>query len=84
MFYTQKSYRKLVKKLKKTDILVFRISCDEIKNSKPCCECIETLKYFNIRGIYYTCENGLLVYEKISDIQTNHRSQMTRHINRNF
>lgn len=84
MFYIQKSHRKLIKKLKKTDILVFRTSATGIKFSKPCCECIKTLKYFNIKGVYYTSENGVLVYEKISDIQNNHRSQMTRHIDRNF
>jgi len=84
MFYRQKSYSKLVKKLKKTDILVFRTSATGIKNSKPCSQCIETLKYFNIRGVFYTSENGVLVYEKISNIKNNHRSQMTRHIDRNF
>lgn len=84
MFYSQKSNRKLVKKLKKTDILVFRTSATGIKCSKPCCECINTLKNFNIRGVYYTSENGVLVYEKISDIKSHHRSQMTRHIDRNF
>ena len=83
MFYSQKSYSKLAKKLKKTDILVFRTSVTGIKNSKPCSQCIETLKYFNIRGVYYTSENGVLVYEKMSDIQNNHQCQMTRHINRN-
>lgn len=84
MFYIQKLKVKLVKRLKKTDILVFRTSATGIKYSKPCSDCIKTLKYFNIRGVYYTSENGVLVYEKISDIQSNHKSQMTRHINRNF
>jgi len=84
MFYDPKSYSKFVKKLKKTDILVFRTSATGVKYSKPCCECIKTLNNFNIRGVYYTSENGVLVYEKISDIQNNHRSQMTCHIDRNF
>lgn len=74
----------MVKRLKKTDILVFRTSATGIKCSKPCYECIKTLKNFNIRGVYYSSEKGVLVYEKISDIQSKHRSQMTRHIDRNF
>jgi hypothetical protein len=84
MFYSPKSHSKLVKRLKKTDILVFRTSSTGIKFSKPCCECIKTLKSFNIRGVYYSLDNGKLVYEKLCDIQNNHKSQMTRHIDRNF
>lgn len=68
----------MVKKFKKTDIMVLRISHNGIKFSKPCSDCIKTLKKFNIRGIYYSLDNGELVYEKISNIENNHKSVMSR------
>ena len=82
MFYKSKVYSKLIRKLGKTDILVFRNSPAGIRNSKPCSQCISTMKNLNIRRVYYSIEDGSLVYEKISEIHSNHRSQMTRHIDR--
>ena len=90
MFYSQKGYAKakgyskLRKKLSKTDILVFRESPSGILNSKPCSECIKTMKSLRIRRVYYSIDDGSLVYEKISDIKSSHLSQMTRHLNREF
>ena len=84
MFYKSKGYSKLFRKLGKTDILVFRNSPAGIRNSKPCSQCISTMKNLNIRRVYYSIEDGSLVYEKISEIHSNHRSQMTRHIDEKF
>ena len=84
MFYSPNSYAKLARKMKKTDIMVFRVSSAGIKYSKPCCECIKTMKKFNIRRVYYSLDNGALVYEKISEIHSTHRSQMTRHLAGDF
>jgi deoxycytidylate deaminase len=80
VFYDPKRHRKLRKKLIKTDILVFRDTSTGIKNSKPCSECINTMKNMGIRRVYYSTDDGILVYEKVSEIFSTHRSQMTRHI----
>ena len=77
IFYDPKSSRKL----KSIDILVFRITSNGICNSKPCLDCIKSMKQFNIRKIYYSTDDGLLKCEKISQIENSHRSQMTIHIN---
>ena len=70
--------------MKKIDILVFRVSSSGIRNSKPCCDCINTMKKMNIRGVYYSLDDGNLVYEKLSDIHNSHQSQMSRHLTHNF
>lgn len=59
------------------------MSSSGIRNSKPCCDCIKTLRKMNIRGVYYSLDNGNLVYEKISDIHNSHKSQMARHLTDN-
>lgn len=69
------------RKLNRIDILVFRLSDNELKNSKPCSECVKTMKELKIRKIYYTDDTGNLVFEKISNIENSHQSQLTRHIN---
>jgi deoxycytidylate deaminase len=84
LFYDSKGHRKLRRKLAKTDILVFRETVYGIKNSKPCSECIKTMKNMGIRRVYYSTDDGILVYEKVSDMFSTHRSQMTRHIDRDF
>jgi deoxycytidylate deaminase len=84
MFYKPKGHRKLRKKLSKTNILVYRETLSGITNSKPCSECIKTMKDMGIRGVYYSTDEGVLVYEKMSDICSTHKSQMTRHIEGNF
>ena len=80
MYYKAKGHAKLNRKLSKTDIMVFRKSSSGIRNSKPCSDCIKTMKKLNIRRVYYSTDDGCLVYEKVSDIYSEHRSQMTRHI----
>lgn len=42
------------------------------------------MKKFNIRRVYYSLNDGTLVYEKVSDIHSTHRSQMTRHLEGDF
>jgi len=64
----------------RTDILVFRKSSNGISNSKPCLECIETMKKWGIRRVYYSTDNGDLVYEKVLNMYSTHRSKMTRHL----
>lgn len=47
---------------------------DELVNSKPCKSCIEVMRMFGIKNIYYSDENGELKKEKTTNIDTNHLS----------
>jgi hypothetical protein len=78
--YSVKGYAKLRKRISKTDILVFRNSSKGIKNSRPCSECLETMKKLGIRRVYYSLDTGEIVYEKVSNMISTHRTTMTRHI----
>ena len=69
-----------MKQLSKTDILVFRNSVGGIRNSRPCCECLQTMKNAGIRRVYYSIDGGEIVYEKVSEMVSVHRTRMTRHI----
>ena len=60
--------------------MVFRVSPSGIKNSRPCADCLETMKMFGIRRVYYSLDNGEIVYEKVSDMISTHRSTMTKFI----
>ena len=75
-----KGYAKLQRKIAKTDILVFRNSVNGIRNSRPCSECLETMKKFGIRRVYYSLDTGDIVCEKVSKMISTHRTKMTRHI----
>jgi deoxycytidylate deaminase len=56
-----------VKKLKKSEIVVIRISNDPNINhyleSRPCSECIKMLKRLNIKNVYYSNSDGKIVKE---------------------
>jgi hypothetical protein len=83
--FTSKRYYKLRKKLSKTDILVFR-KCENgrIKNSRPCSECLETMKKLGIRRVYYSSDDGSIICEKVSTMVSLHKTKMTRSIERGF
>jgi hypothetical protein len=83
-FYNPKAYKKLRKKLAKTDILVFRQSQHGISNSRPCYDCLQTMKSMNIRRVYYSTDNGTFVYEKVSNMVSTHKCQMRKHIDNKF
>jgi hypothetical protein len=72
-------------KVNQYHILVIRVGLNgELKNSKPCSDCIKFMKTFGgIRNIYYTDSNGCLVCEKLSAISTEHNSKGARAIKRN-
>ena len=78
VFYEVTTNRKLQKKLKNIDILVFRQSKSGIKNSKPCKDCIQTMKSLNINKVYYSSDSGILICEKINNITSEHLSQLSR------
>jgi len=47
---------------------------DNLVNSKPCKSCIEVMRMFGIKNIYYSTETGELKKEKTNDIETEHMS----------
>lgn len=66
----------------KYHVLVIRIDRNgNLKNSKPCSECIQFMKTFGgIRNVYYTDSNGDLICEKLTDMYTSHNSKGMRAI----
>lgn len=75
---------KVRRKLYKTDILVFRNSLHGIKNSRPCADCLETMKQIGIRRVYYSSNSGEIICEKVSQMVSNHHSKMSRHLRGDF
>ncbi len=47
---------------------------NELLNSKPCKSCIDVMRMFGIKNIYYSTDKGDLKKEKICDIETDHLS----------
>lgn len=39
-----------------------------LKNSKPCTHCLETLKLFNVKCIYYSDDEGKIVRKKLNEL----------------
>jgi deoxycytidylate deaminase len=57
------------------DIIVIRINNKmELKNSRPCNNCIEKLKSIGIRRVYYSNEIGEIVREDIDTMEKIHIS----------
>jgi deoxycytidylate deaminase len=57
------------------DMYVIRVNKkDELVNSKPCKSCIEVMRMFGIKNIYYSTEKGDLKKEKTTNIETDHLS----------
>jgi deoxycytidylate deaminase len=69
-----KVYNKLSKGM---DILIIRIGnekANKLKNSRPCNSCIDKLLQRGIRRVYYSDENGDIVYEFLESMQKIHIS----------
>ena len=79
-FNKHKDRSSYYRKMGKTDMLVVRHSASGIRYSKPCSECLHTMKKLNYRRVYYSMDDGTLVCEKISEIQSNYQTQMSRHL----
>jgi len=60
------------------DIIIIRIgNCNNsfvLKNSRPCNQCIDYLKKYNIKKVYYSNEYGDIVCEKLYDMEKKHVS----------
>jgi hypothetical protein len=81
------SFQKLKKKLSNITIIVIRLcpsNSNKLLNSKPCCQCIETMKCMGIKNICYSTGNNTepIKIEKIKDIKSNHKSQMCKYLER--
>ena len=75
--------KKYVKGIKGMDIIIIRINNFKSNNnnnninlkiSRPCNNCIDTLRKFDIRKVYYSDQYGNIVCEKLIDMQKNHTS----------
>jgi hypothetical protein len=72
-------YQNIVRKYrafqKKIDMYVIRLNNDdELMNSKPCHNCLNVMRIFGIKNIYYSVDGGELKKEKISELETDHYS----------
>ena len=69
--------KKYLKGVKGMDIIIIRInnynSC-KLKISRPCNNCIDTLRKYDIRKVYYSDEYGNIVYENLKNMQKKHTS----------
>ena len=64
---------------KKIDIYVVRIGNNgNLMNSRPCANCTQEFKKYNIRRIYYSNERGEIVYERAEDMVSTHISKGNR------
>lgn len=65
-----KNIRRLMSKVKL--VVVRTLLTGELAESKPCRDCIMYMRYIGVRRVYYTNANGILIHQKISEIQSEH------------
>ena len=66
------NYRAFQKKLK---IIVIRTDKEgNLRDSKPCSHCLDNLKIFGIRSVYYSTNEGTMEKVKTEDINGDHIS----------
>ena len=74
-----KSFRRDVK-YNKCHILVVRInSSNKLVNSRPCKDCIASLRNISIKNIYYSNEAGEILCERVKHSISNHVSSGNRY-----
>lgn len=76
-----KIIKKLRKKFLKIEMIVIRNSLHGVNmcSSRPCSMCLRIMKSFVIKNIYYTNSAGVLVMEKISQMNSDHKSQLAQY-----
>lgn len=63
------------KYVKGMDIMIIRIGgSNTLRNSRPCNSCIDTLKKKGIRKVYYSTDEGHIMFEYIRDMSKIHIS----------
>lgn len=60
---------------KKTKKLIIYVIKSNYGNSKPCQHCINTLKYYGIKKLYYTDDKCTIIKDNINTISTDHISE---------
>jgi hypothetical protein len=81
---TTSSENKIIKKLRRKcsniELIVIRQSATGscLGNSRPCSACLNMMKLFNIKTVYYSDAEGDIVYEKVSEMYSDHKSSMQR------
>jgi tRNA(Arg) A34 adenosine deaminase TadA len=69
------------KKVRGMDILVIRINKNlALRNSRPCSQCIDKLSKLGIRKVYYSNEDGNIVWEFVEQMEKTHISSGTKHL----
>jgi tRNA(Arg) A34 adenosine deaminase TadA len=69
------------KKVRGMDILVIRINKNlALRNSRPCSQCIDKLSKLGIRKVYYSNEDGHIVWEFVEQMEKTHISSGTKHL----
>jgi hypothetical protein len=58
--------------LKGTSIMVIRWDGNKLKSSKPCMHCCLYMKMLGIKKVIYSDDNGELIEEKITNIESSH------------
>jgi len=60
---------------RKLEILVVRVAKDgSLRNSRPCNHCLETMKLFGIKNVYYSNDDGTIGKERVIDLEPLHNS----------
>lgn len=60
---------------KKIKLIVIRIDKEgNLKNSKPCNNCLHIMKLFGVKAVYYSDEEGNINKSKINSISNDHSS----------
>ena len=67
--------RKIKKKFSQIDLVVIRYSNSGLRMSKPCSRCLYILKKLGVNSVYYSTENGVLIREKVKNMETSHICQ---------
>lgn len=72
------------KDLKKYSILVIRIKRDtgDLVYSKPCYDCIQAMRKYGIRKVYYSGHHGEIIMEKINCITNRPSAGRTKNYTR--
>lgn len=62
---------KLIKDMKKLTIIVIRLSNGELHESRPCNACLEMIRRYMIKHVYYSTKNNI-IYERSSEMTFQH------------
>lgn len=77
-------HRRKISKLTSISLVVIRMNkLNELKNSKPCYNCLMKLQKlysfgYNLRNIYYSDENGQIVKKKYIDLLNEENKHISR------